>query len=509
MQSIFRYPGGKTKATVQEWIRRQMPPGTREYREPFVGGGGLFFGLSPSDFDTRWVNDINPDLVTVYSVLSDPERAQAFIARCEEVLPAQPGEPTTEGGMRGGQPVNLRLKEVFDSLVREVYDPASSRDDIDLAFRYFFINRTVFGGRVNYAVPSRLYFSNPEGWNIVNTGRLRKAARHLRGAHVTCGPYRPLFLAPGEGVWIYADPPYVCNSGFVETSQLYQFNFTEDDHRDLAKAVRLARDVGNRVCLSYDDHPLVRQLYPESDGFFLIEGGWSYCGTTNAEKERGKELLILTYEPPSLFSCVSCSADTPAGLSTEEEQELTRLEAEIAAANEAGRGAFVKKGECLKAIREQKLYRRHDSFAAYCDRKHGIKRTYAFYLIKAAVILEHLKVFTVVNTLPTTETQVRHLARLRQDDGALDLDRIAQVWQVAVEAAREAGKEVPSEDLVKQHVRIALGEPAEGRKTAQSELEECWRRFDRLPSHLAVAFVERVRKKYPHCFASTSELQSC
>ena len=36
MQSIFRYPGGKTRKHIREWIRGYCPPDIKEYREPFV-----------------------------------------------------------------------------------------------------------------------------------------------------------------------------------------------------------------------------------------------------------------------------------------------------------------------------------------------------------------------------------------------------------------------------------------------------------------------------------------
>jgi site-specific DNA-adenine methylase len=43
---IFRYPGGKGRKAVYTWILGHAPDVVAEYREPFVGGGGVFFRLS-------------------------------------------------------------------------------------------------------------------------------------------------------------------------------------------------------------------------------------------------------------------------------------------------------------------------------------------------------------------------------------------------------------------------------------------------------------------------------
>ena len=39
---IFRYPGGKSRPYVQQQILRLLPNDFSEYREGFVGGGGVF-----------------------------------------------------------------------------------------------------------------------------------------------------------------------------------------------------------------------------------------------------------------------------------------------------------------------------------------------------------------------------------------------------------------------------------------------------------------------------------
>jgi len=280
MQSIFRYPGGKSKTSIVNWILHHCPPHIKEYREPMVGGGGVFFNINPAL--QRWINDIHPGLIAVYQALQS--RPDEFITKCKSILPAQPNEPLTPPGPRGGRGVNARLKAVFDYL--------KLNDYCDQALRYFFINRTVHGGRVNYNIPSRLYFSNPEGWSIVNTQKLEQTIPILQNVKITCGDYTSLFTTPGEGVWIYVDPPYYVNTKLTPSSQLYQHNFTAADHERLASVILCCK---HKIAISYDDCEEVRTLY---NGFNFIQNSWTYCGAaSNKQKTVGNELLILNYEP--------------------------------------------------------------------------------------------------------------------------------------------------------------------------------------------------------------------
>lgn len=276
MKSIFRYPGGKTKKAPLDWIMSYRPEVVDEYREPCVGGGGVFWAMQGK----RWINDKHPGLIAVYRALKDDP--EGFIEECRAIRPALGGERTTAVGPRGGKPKNARFQKLFNQF--KEYDGPHQ------ALRYFFLNRTGHAGRVRYDVQSRLYMSKPEGWNIVwKQGVLEAAGEHMQGVRVTCGDYSKLLRAPGENVWVYMDPPYAVNTEMPENDKQYQHNFNEDDH------VRLRDEIAacpHRVLLSYDDHPLIRDLYAD---FEIRTNTWTYGGTTLCQKKTGQELLILNY----------------------------------------------------------------------------------------------------------------------------------------------------------------------------------------------------------------------
>ena len=413
MQSIFRYPGGKSKKKSRDWILGNRPQKVGEYREPFVGGGGIFFGLR--GVDNRWINDLSSGLIAVYMALRD--RPKEFIAKCREVSPARDGEELTEPGPRGDARYNKRLKDLFESVCLNT--------ECDQAFRYFFVNRTVFGGRVNYDIPSRLYFSNPGGWNIVETDKLEKAAEALEGVKITCGDYEPLFMEPGKDVWIYADPPYVVNGNLTPTSQLYQHGFGIEDHRRFADVVGRSQ---HRICVSYDDDKdgIVRDLFK---GFRIEEGSWTYCGTTNDEKKAGRELLIMNYNPHAVSVPAPSVKPNPArgmasmttSLTADDKTILATCEETI----ERGLKTFHEVGAALLKIRDGRLYRhKHKTFEQYCRDRWGFTRMRASQLIASASVCENVN--HGLQTQSINERQARELARLpaaQQQDA----------WQEAIE----------------------------------------------------------------------------
>ena len=284
---ILRYPGGKSSKSVASRIMLMFPEYS-EIRIPFVGGGGIFFHLHPGDHPV-WINDINPGLMAVYEALKN--RPHKFISKCREIKPDS-GEDPLVPAKDGKALYNGRLKALFDEFKGD--------EEMDQALRYFFINRTVWGGRVVYGDESRLYFSNPRGWNVTKGRRLEAAALRASTAKITCGDYPPLLECPGNNVLVYCDPPYFSDTVASEKSQLYAYGFSREDH------VRLADNISrcpHKVCISYDDDEegFIRSLYPESDGYNLVSTEWSYVGSSREKKAKGKELIITNYSPEPLF----------------------------------------------------------------------------------------------------------------------------------------------------------------------------------------------------------------
>ena len=69
IKSPLRYPGGKSRAIIQIL---PLVPSFKEYREPMVGGGSLFFALKQKYPNKKfWINDINYELYIFWKICRD------------------------------------------------------------------------------------------------------------------------------------------------------------------------------------------------------------------------------------------------------------------------------------------------------------------------------------------------------------------------------------------------------------------------------------------------------
>lgn len=258
VKSPFRYPGGKFYA-----LRYLMPfincVPHDEFREPFVGGGTIFFAKSKSQHN--WINDLEKDIINTYRVIADPKLREEMCRRLENEI-ANPDRHT----------------EVKNS---------SSDELIDIAFRTYYLNRTSYSGIINK--PAWGYAdgksSPPQNWPKF----LRDAGNKLSGVKITNADFEHVITAEavGETVFMYLDPPYY----LADQKRAYTKPFSENDHVRLAA---LLRQTNFLFCLSYDDCEEIRELYSWAEIFKL---NWLY-NTANKKgesREVGNELVITNY----------------------------------------------------------------------------------------------------------------------------------------------------------------------------------------------------------------------
>jgi DNA adenine methylase len=237
--SPLRYPGGKGRLArfVANLLRRQEPR-PRRYVEPFAGGAGVGLRLLVDEHvDEIVINDLNPGIAAFWrSVFRRPDDLLERLAGCEVSVDEWRRQ-------------------------REVY-LAEPKDDVELGFALFFLNRTNRSGILD---------GRPIG-GYEQTGRWKIDARFDRqgletrlnalaqyGSRVVVGEVDGIDLIEqhlgDEESFIYADPPYLDKG-----DHLYLDTLRWDDHVRLAQLLRR----GGRWLLTYDADPRITEdLYAE------------------------------------------------------------------------------------------------------------------------------------------------------------------------------------------------------------------------------------------------------
>jgi len=232
-----KWVGGKQR--IAQRIIEHFPAKFSRYYEPFVGGGAVFFELSPSH---AVLGDGNPWLVDTYEALRDDWRAVAGVL----------------DRMVNTREEYLRVRGVApETLARTVR-----------AAHFIYLNKTGFRGlfRVNqqgrfnvpYGAYERRYYDPDE---------LRDAAAALEGVEFRRGDFELSLDGVSAGDVVYFDPPYYKLGGYSDFNRYTSAQFREGDHLRLAALCRELDARGVRWALSNSDTDFVRTLYA---GFRVI-----------------------------------------------------------------------------------------------------------------------------------------------------------------------------------------------------------------------------------------------
>jgi DNA adenine methylase len=265
--SPLRYPGSKQKAIKHIMPFWKMVMGnTKEYREPFLGGGSIFFNLDVQN-KKIYLNDKDENIAILFKVMRDkPEKL------CEKIRETF---PTIE-----------KWKEIKYS------DP---EDEIEIAFRTLFLNRTNYSGILS-ASPIGGFRQTSDypihcRWNPIDLQkRVKICSEILKNAEITSEDFFYSIIKPSTGeVFMFIDPPY-----YEKGHMLYNERMEPEDHERLRD---LLADTKHKFLLTYDDCNEIRDLYENVPGFHLLKRNWSYTASTTKEKRTvGKELFITNIE---------------------------------------------------------------------------------------------------------------------------------------------------------------------------------------------------------------------
>lgn len=238
--------------------------GTGSYREPFIGGGALFFDLQPTLPCRAVLSDSNERLVAAYrGVREFPINVATVLSGCRN-------DPEFFARWREREPT----------------------DDVDAAAWMIYLNRTCFNGlyRVNKKNKFNVPFGRYKNPKICDEENLRACSLALHGATISHCDFAEAPTVQ-EGSFVYFDPPYVPVSKTGDFTSYTRDGFTKEDQIRLRDHALGLKRRGVKVLLSNSSADLVRELY---GGDWQIREVYARRNVNSDGDKRGavKELLI-------------------------------------------------------------------------------------------------------------------------------------------------------------------------------------------------------------------------
>lgn len=261
---FLKWAGGK-RWLVQKYMEI-FPKNFKNYYEPFVGSGAVFFALSPKH---AILSDINDELINLFLVMRD------FPYELKHHMEIHQQNHSKE--------YYYKIRETNFS------------DKIGKAARTLYLNRTCFNGL--YRVNKKGQFNVPIGTRqncIYDIEKFDSYSKALQNTVIKKEDFRTAISRAEKGDLIFADPPYASTrneDGFLKYNETL---FTWNDQLTLFKKLVAARNCGVKIVSTNANSIELRQMYlQEHFKVYKMERNSTIAGKKISRKTV-KELLIIS-----------------------------------------------------------------------------------------------------------------------------------------------------------------------------------------------------------------------
>lgn len=266
--SPLRYPGGKGKiARFMRDIVQQNGLSDGLYVEPYAGGAAVAWELLLTGVVRRVaINDISLPVFSFWNaVLNDTDELCRLIQ---------------------DRPITVDEWDYWKSVFRE----SETVEPLDLAFAFFYLNRTnrsgilnggIIGGR-NQTGKWKIDARYNKADLIARISRIANLRKRIRVTNLDAVE----FMKSGAGTWsektlVYVDPPY-----YDKGKYLYHNSYRPGDHADISAVMNGISNVPWVV--SYDDVRPIHDLYPTKS---WLQYTLNYSARA---KVRGREAMFFS-----------------------------------------------------------------------------------------------------------------------------------------------------------------------------------------------------------------------
>lgn len=269
---VLKWVGGKRQLLPS--IKPMLPKRITSYCEPFVGGGAVLFDLQPKK---AIVNDINSDLILVYTVIRD--NVEALI----ELLATYPNEESFYYELRNID----RDQAKYDKL-----------SEIERAARVIFLNKTCYNGlyRVNNAGEFNSPFGKYKNPNIVNAPVLRAVSAYFNSSEITFSTtdFELVLDQVRKGTFVYLDPPYDPVSDTSSFTGYSKGGFSREQQIRLRECCDRLNARGVKFMLSNSATEFIKEQY--SNYHITIVQAKRAINSVASKRGDVDEVIITNYE---------------------------------------------------------------------------------------------------------------------------------------------------------------------------------------------------------------------
>lgn len=269
---FLKWAGGKLQLIEQ--FENLFPHKFRNYYEPFIGSGAVFFYVkSKLEPNKVLLSDTNEELINCFLIVRDKP------SELVELL------------------LNHRKKHSKEHYYAVRSIESNRLDRVNRAARLIYFNKTCFNGlyRVNSKGQFNVPFGDYKSPSIFDKNILFQASQLLQGVDLEVMTFEKVLDFAGKDDFVYFDPPYIPLSKTSSFTRYSKSDFSMKEQKRLCEVFETLDSRGCFVMVSNSDHALTRELYRQHKKNTVVVRAKRMINSVGSKRGAINELIITNY----------------------------------------------------------------------------------------------------------------------------------------------------------------------------------------------------------------------
>jgi DNA adenine methylase len=278
---FLKWAGGKLQLIEQ--FKNIFPRNFRNYYEPFIGSGAVFFYVKSKLKPNKVIlSDTNDELINCFVIVRDK--------------PSELVESLLNHKKKHSREYYYAVRNI----------KSDSLDSVNMAARMIYLNKTCFNGlyRVNSKGQFNVPFGDHKNPSIFDQIILLKASQLLQGVHLQAMTFEKVLDFAGKDDFVYFDPPYIPVSKTSSFTRYSKTDFSAKEQKRLSEIFRLLDSRGCFIMLSNSDHALTRELYGDYEKNTVVVRAKRLINSVGSKRGAIKELVVTNYCNAKVERCL-------------------------------------------------------------------------------------------------------------------------------------------------------------------------------------------------------------